>query len=621
MEPGLLERRIWAVRFDPGNTKRLAALTPVGFEVSLDGGETWMPASLPSSYCTQVVVDPTGSGILALGCLSGLFLSRDWGVTFQQIQIGEGSNAAFDPFHPGWIYAFGYGLALSTDSGQTWTQKTAPPAPDRPPVQVLLPDPDRPNVWYAEVFNGGLWVCADGAASWTELPASLSFDAPLAALSRMCAHGGGLFSLGPGGVVYSLDFGATWLTSPFLGADDVATGPGCVIYARRPIPSNVFVAKLAPGGTKVLWATFLGGSDQNAAQAVALDGGGNLWVLGSTASADFPSTAPRIGVQGSQNVFLASFNPGGALLSSLVIGGESTDTATALTVDPAGSVYVAGFTGSAQFPVTPGSYQTQFDGNSAGFVAKIGTNLQLVYSSLLGGTLGDEGHPAAVAVDAAGQAIVGGTGSTAGTSSKSGFLIRLDPTGSRLTYAWSLAAPAALAMDAQGNLYVEGTTGDPNFPATPGAFVSALRLQACPNALTGIFGIHTNADLFVMKMASGSFQPVYTAILGSNCAATAGPLYVDSGGVATFSASTGQEFPLVDDYQAEPSCFITGGGAISQLSPDGSTLLFSSYVPMCGVPAFAVYPQDAIFAGIDVSPHTSFQEFLTTPHPRPAPPR
>jgi hypothetical protein len=167
-------------------------------------------------------------------------------------------------------------------------------------------------------------------------------------------------------------------------------------------------------------------------------------------------------------------------------------------------------------------------------------------------------------------------------------------------------------VDGQGNLYVEGTTADPSFPTTPGAFVSAVRSRDCSMGEQ----IDPPADIFVMKLASGSFQPVYAAILGAECGASGGPLQVDSAGRATFSTTTGQEFSLFDPYDAAPACF-TAGGAVAQLSADGSTLLFSTYVPMCGVPPFAVYPQEAIFAGINVAPHTSVQEFLTTPRPRP----
>lgn len=269
-------------------------------------------------------------------------------------------------------------------------------------------------------------------------------------------------------------------------------------------------------------------------------------------------------------------------------------------------MYIAGATTSAQFPVTPSAYLTQPQGSlfGSGFVAKIGADLKLVYASYAAY------NPTALAVDAAGQAIVGITAEF--PNDPSGSLIRLDPTGSRLTYSSNLAAPAALVVDAQGNLYVEGTAPY-NFRATPGAFAAPVGEQFC----SGLPVYTVPADIFVMKLAAGNFQPIYAAILGEQCVPIAGPLLVDFTGVATVSVFLGHDFP----YSAAPSCITAGGAIIAQLSADGSALLFSSRVPTCGVAPIAVSPQDTILAGINVSPHTSVHEFRTTPHPRPPPPR
>jgi len=54
-------------------------------------------------------------------------------------------------------------------------------------------------------------------------------------------------------------------------------------------PTDAFVAKLQPDGTGVVWATYLGGSDTDSANALSLDPSGSVWVAGTTASTDFPN--------------------------------------------------------------------------------------------------------------------------------------------------------------------------------------------------------------------------------------------------------------------------------------------------------------------------------------------
>ncbi len=74
-------------------------------------------------------------------------------------------------------------------------------------------------------------------------------------------------------VGFSPDFGVTWTTPHLTGVTSVASGPGCTFYVTRTESSDAFVAKLDPDG-RTLWATFLGGSDQDAAVALTLDAQG-----------------------------------------------------------------------------------------------------------------------------------------------------------------------------------------------------------------------------------------------------------------------------------------------------------------------------------------------------------
>ncbi|MDH7571477.1 MAG: hypothetical protein QHJ73_18025, partial [Armatimonadota bacterium] len=125
---------------------------------------------------------------------------------------------------------------------------------------------------------------------------------------------------------------------------------------------DAFFARLAPGATGVLYATFLGGDGTDAAWGIRHDGEGNAVVVGVTDSSSFPTTAgavqPAYG-GGLSDCFLAKINPGAAtgllsLVYSTYVGGTDADFAHSVFVDATGACFVGGMTRSADFPaVTP----------------------------------------------------------------------------------------------------------------------------------------------------------------------------------------------------------------------------------------------------------------------------
>jgi len=161
--------------------------------------------------------------------------------------------------------------------------------------------------------------------------------------------------------------------------------------------TNAFVTKLNPAGTALIYSTYLGGSGNgttgDGANGLALDAAGNVYIVGSTTSPDFPVTAnalqAAIGAAGASNAFLAELNPAGAaLVYSTYLGGSGSDGATAVTLDGSGGAYLAGTASSTDFPVTTGAFQTQNRSTNFGpnaFVAKLNLGASLPPPSIAPG--------------------------------------------------------------------------------------------------------------------------------------------------------------------------------------------------------------------------------------------
>ena len=603
---------------DPGNHLHIAAAAPSGILRSLDGGVTWMAAGSPcSSSCNQqLLADPSGSGtLIALG-LGAAAISRDWGATFQSFGppgAGFPTAAAFDPSHPGWIYVDKSAgvigsLYLSTDYGSTWTPK-ASPSTTFSAINSLAVDPDQPNVIIAAALTA-IYESSDGAATWTQksqLPstASISFSPdstiPFALVPSACSPGGGLLAAGSttagSSAAFSPDFGATWQPPQLTQVSSVAAGPGCALYATRRLTSDAFVAKIAPDG-EVIWATYLGGADQDSAVALAVNAQGDVYVTGNTSSPDFPATVPHIGVRGENAAFLTMFSPIGSLIYSVTLGGEAANTGSALAIDAGQNVYLAGRTNSLQFPATPGTLGSALQqGSYTGFLAKLSSAATLTYATYLGPSYS---YPGAILVDASGDVTVAGSGTVPGTTPPSQnqvpeFVMKLDAAASQVlqfTYlpAATEGSVTGLATDSGNNLIVFGESASGTVQSTSGAF-SPQPLNGCE--LNDVYEMN---DAFVTKLAAANWQPVYTAVLRASCGVNTGALALEPNGDAVLALSASSGLALYDPILAAPSCGYSS--AVAKLSADGSALEYGTYLPGCGVPGMAVAQDGSVYAGI-----------------------
>lgn len=294
-----------------------------------------------------------------------------------------------------------------------------------------------------------------------------------------------------------------------------------------------FITKFTPDGSSLVYSTYLGGNSNvpyncggtpcwgspiTGIQALALDGGGNAYVAGSTNTNNFPVTPGTYSTSNTTQLnatvgFVSKFSAAGTVDYSTYFYETSglLTSLDAIAVDPSGSAYVAGSAFSdGTFPITstgicdPSAYGS---GCSYAFVTKFDPSAAtLVYSTFLGPN--NYGIPAVISLDQNNDAyvlastssnsfgIVNGMEAYAGGNDI--LLAEIDPVaGSELlaTYLGGSAdeRAAAMAIDASGNVYITGTTDSTDFPTTQGAFQGQLG---------------GNTDAFVMKIGAASAPSV-----------------------------------------------------------------------------------------------------------------
>jgi uncharacterized repeat protein (TIGR01451 family) len=300
---------------------------------------------------------------------------------------------------------------------------------------------------------------------------------------------GGTFS--DNGTGIAVDSAGNAYVTGYTGSTDFPVTAGAFKTVTN-LSVSAFVTKLNPGGSALVYSTYLGGTgntNRDSGHGIAVDSGGNAYVTGTATSADFPTTPGAFqptsgGPSGTDDAFVTKFNPSGsALVYSTYLGVGSTN-GTGIAVDSAGNAYVTGNTGSTTFPTTPGAFQSNYRGAfgySNAFITKLNSSgSALVYSTYLGGSFQDAGN--GIAADSAGNAyVIGFTFSTDFPTSNAlqpfyggggdAFVSELNTNGSHLVYSTYLGGSKqeygnGIAVDSAGNAYVTGETFSSDFPTS-----------------------------------------------------------------------------------------------------------------------------------------------------------
>jgi hypothetical protein len=589
------------------------------------------------NYATGIAVDASGDTYITgytssidfpvLGGVQGIFGGGSCGTEVNTAPCFDAFVAKLNPQGTGLVYSTylggtgdDEGVRIAVDSsGQAY-------------VAGFTDSLDFPTAGPLQGSNGG------GACGTTAYPTPC-YDAFVA---KLTAAGSNL--------VYSTYLGGTGddlASSIAVDANGDAYVGGLTSASNFPVtfgaletsygggPFDGFVAKIDPTGSSLVYSTFLGGSQEDHVNGIALDSSGDAFMTGQTNSANFPVqagfqpkyTASSCGSALNNNPCFESFaselNPtGSALVYSSYLGGSAASYGSDIALDSSGAAYVTGWTTSSDFPVTQGAYDTARGGTDEAFVAKIAPGGGTIsYATFLGDIYPDQVN--AIAVDGSGNAWIAGFTYggkfpvAAPLQAASGgiydaIVSELDPTGSNLLFSTYLGgsgddAAGGLALDSSGNVYVAGDTFSANFPVTPSAMttsytggsydvwiarisaVNAAGLTAVPNPL--VFPgqeIHTTSKASILKLGdAGSAELGISGISvtgpfaeTSQCGQTVSPGTQCTIGVAFTPTATGTQtgaLVITDNAAGSPhTVHLSGWGTSGAVSLSASSLDFGT---------------------------------------------
>ena len=369
---------------------------------------------------------------------------------------------------------------------------------------------------------------------------------------------------------------------------------------------EAYVLKVNPSTLQVMYATYLGGTGDDRAYAIAVNSAGSVTIAGQTGSTNFPSLSGFNG--GSTDGFVARLNTSGALQFAALIGGSGEESLNGIALAADGSAWAVGETTSFNVPLSGIAYQSVSRGAQDVLLARVASNGSIMYTGYFGGGGDDRG--VAIALDSLGEVyFTGGTTSAnfpyanAYRNSNAGlqdaFIAKLSSDGATLRYSTYLGGAGGtpgqgeignwIGVDATGAVIVVGTTGSPNFPITGTA------------VQTGFGGGAT--DAFVAKLSATGNSLLYSTYFGGSSGEEGRVGVMAPDGTFYFGGDTSSpDLPGVDAIQSQ------GGdidGYFAKLNSDLGTVLAFSYLGYTGTESLtglAVTPSSIILAGSSSSP-------------------
>ena len=352
-------------------------------------------------------------------------------------------------------------------------------------------------------------------------------------------------------------------------------------YSRKPHGHfDVFISKLDSNLSTLLASTYIGGKNEQYPTALTFDSSGNLFITGDTTSPDYPTTAGAYSrtFRGTRDVFVSKFDSSlSTLLGSTLIGMWGEQMPAAMALDSAGNVYVTGYTDSSYYPTTPGAYDRTFSGASAIFVSKLSSGLAtLLASSFVGG--GTDSYVSALAVDAQGKVYIAGRTDSSAYPVTAG---AYDPTWNGYHDGFVSKLDSGLSTLLSSTFL--GGTGDDEasalaFDAQGNLYVAGSTYSSDYPTTPGAYSrtVRGRSDAFISKLDSGLSRLLASTTIGGSYYDSASAITLDSQGNVFLSGSTdSSDYP----FTSGAFCRFFTGPFISKLNAGLSTLQASTCTP------------------------------------------
>jgi fibronectin type 3 domain-containing protein len=384
-------------------------------------------------------------------------------------------------------------------------------------IFVFKLDPETSVMSYSTFIGGsytemgyGIALTGNGEAVITGQTSSTDFPVTPNAYSK--THKGNYYPLDV--IVFKLDSsGSNLLYSTFIGGNsnevgyDISLDSSGNAYLTGYTEStdfptkngyendyfggdaDVFIVKLNPTGSAIVFSTYLGGNDEDVSYDILIDQQRNVYILGETQSSNFPTSIGAYDSvhSGYYDVFVTKLNYTGLELNfSTFVGGSSWDYGDGFVLDSNGDIYVTGFTRSTNFPITSNAYDNTYELNYDAFVFKLNSSgTELLYSSFIGGNNWDLSR--GIDIDSENNVYIVGNTTSSNFPTTSGayddeqngigdvFLVKMDSTCSSLMYSTYIGGSKQdwghyIYIDSEKTAYVASYSESNNFPTTLGAY-------------------------------------------------------------------------------------------------------------------------------------------------------